>query len=405
MAQVKKVARLALEDGSIWKGWGFGADGTQEGEVVFNTSLTGYQEILTDPSYAGQIVLMTTPQIGNTGINEEDDEASRTHLEGFVVRELSPSTSNWRASSDLSEWLKKRGVIGISGVDTRAITRRLREHGSLRGVLSTEEQLSDEELIARTRQCSGTEGQDLVSQVTCKEPYAWEEPTDHSWEFSRFFRSQEWDHRYEREPLHVVVMDFGVKRNILRRIASWNCRVTVVPAQASAEDILALKPDGILLSNGPGDPAAVTYAIETIRDLLGKVPMLGICMGHQLISLAMGARSYKLKFGHHGGNHPVKYLPEGRIEISSQNHNYAIDSSTLPKETELLYINLNDQSCAGIRDVSRGVMGIQYHPEAAPGPHDGDPLFRQFVQMMLRHKNGDAGDSGTSAGTSSQAHA
>lgn len=386
MAQQRKVARLVLEDGSVWRGWGFGAEGTQEGEVVFNTSLTGYQEILTDPSYAGQIVLMTAPQIGNTGMNEEDNEAGRTYLEGFVVRELSPSTSNWRASSDLSDWLKARGVIGITGVDTRAITRRLRERGSLCGLLTTDETQADAALVERARQVKGTDGKDLVSQVTCKTPYVWEDRTQKTWEFTQYFGSPEWDSREDRPALHVVVMDFGVKRNILRRVAAWNCRITVVPAQATAEAILSYQPDGILLSNGPGDPAAVTYAVDTIRELIGKVPILGICMGHQLVSLAMGARSYKLKFGHHGGNHPVKYLPEGRVEISAQNHNYAIDTASLPKEVELLYVHLHDQSCAGIRDQQRCIMGIQYHPEAAPGPHDADPLFRQFIQMMLRHK-------------------
>ncbi len=376
-------ARLALEDGSVWHGRAFGAVGTRPGEVVFNTSMTGYQEILTDPSYAGQIVVMTAPQIGNTGTNAEDDEARRAFLSGFVVRELSPRVSNWRATLDLSTWLARQGVVGISEVDTRAITRRLRDKGSMKGVISTDEHLSDDELVARARAWHGLDGVDLVRTVTCEEAYHWPDPTPPEWEF----RQWQPTHPYRtRDPLplrfHVVAYDFGIKHNILRRLVSHGCRVTVVPAHTTAEEVLALAPDGVLLSNGPGDPAAIPYAVEATRRLLGRVPLFGICLGHQILGQALGGRTYRLKFGHHGGNQPVKHLPTGRVEISAHNHNFAVDPDTLPPEVEVTHVNLNDGCCEGLRHAHLPAMSVQYHPEAGPGPHDADPLFAEFVEMM-----------------------
>ncbi len=376
-------ARLALEDGSVWHGYAFGAQGTRLGEVVFNTSMTGYQEIITDPSYAGQIVVMTATQIGNTGINTEDDEARRAFLSGFVVRELSPCVSNWRATTDLSTWLASQGVVGIADVDTRAITRRLREKGSLKGIISTDDSLTDEELVEQARAWHGLDGVDLVQTVTCEEAYHWAEPAPDEWEFRQWQPA----HPYrQRAPLpfrfHVVAYDFGIKRNILRRLASHGCRVTVVPAHTPAEEVLALAPDGVLLSNGPGDPAAIPYAVEATRQLLGRVPVFGICLGHQILGQAFGGRTYRLKFGHHGGNQPVKHLPTGRVEISAHNHNFAVDPETLPPDVEVTHVNLNDGCCEGLRHRHVPALSVQYHPEAGPGPHDADPLFAEFVEMM-----------------------
>lgn len=375
-----RPARLALEDGSIWQGHAFGASGTRVGEVVFNTSMTGYQEILTDPSYAGQIVVMTTPQIGNTGINIEDDEARRLFLNGFVIRELSSRVSNWRATTTLDDWLVEQDIVGIADVDTRAVTRRLREKGALKGVMSTNEDLGDADLIEQARTWDGLEGVDLVRTVTCAEAYHWVDEIDERWEFCQRRR------RPEIETLHVVAYDFGIKRNILRRLATRGCTVTVVPASSTAEEVLALEPDGVLLSNGPGDPAAVPYAVEAAQGLLGRVPIFGICLGHQILGRAVGGTTYKLKFGHHGGNQPVKHLPSGRVEISAHNHNFAVDPDSLPAEVEVTHVNLNDDCCEGLRHTRLPAMSVQYHPEAAPGPHDADALFDEFVNMMLEIK-------------------
>jgi carbamoyl-phosphate synthase small subunit len=375
------TARLALEDGSVWAGRAFGASGVQVGEVVFNTSMTGYQEILTDPSYAGQIVAMTTTQIGNTGVNLEDGESGRVFLRGFIVRELSPCVSNWRATASLADWLAGQGIIGIEQIDTRALTRRLREVGSLKGVLTTETGPGDAELIAQAREWHGLEGLDLVKTVTCGEPYKWVEPIGEQWNFISG------DHDPpEPGALHVVAYDFGIKHNILRRLAAYGCRVTVVPATTPASQVLAMRPDGVLLSNGPGDPSALGYAVEATREFLGKVPLFGICLGHQILGQAFGGRTYKLKFGHHGGNQPVKHLPSGRIEISAHNHNFAVDPESLPDEVEVTHVNLNDGCCEGMRHKTLPAFSIQYHPEAAPGPHDADPLFTEFVAMMTREK-------------------
>jgi carbamoyl-phosphate synthase small subunit len=375
-------ARLALEDGSVWPGTAFGATGTQPGEVVFNTSLTGYQEILTDPSYAGQIVVMTAPQIGNTGINLDDHEARQAFLSGLVVRDLSPRVSNWRSSATLPDWLAAQGRIGISGIDTRALTRRLRSGGTLKGMISTDAALSDADLVEQARRWPGLDGVDLVQAVSCVEPYNWTEPADPQWETARA----------ESAParFHVVAYDFGIKQNILRRLAAAGCRVTVVPALMPARDVLALHPDGVLLSNGPGDPSALPYAVEATQGLLGQVPVFGICLGHQLLGQALGGRTYRLKFGHHGGNQPVKHLPTGRVEISAHNHNFAVDPASLPPDVEVTHVNLNDDCCEGLRHRTIPALSIQYHPEAAPGPHDALPLFDEFVALMAARSGGEA---------------
>ncbi|GMN33139.1 hypothetical protein TIFTF001_003982 [Ficus carica] len=369
--------RLVLEDGSVWKAKSFGASGTQVGEVVFNTSLTGYQEILTDPSYAGQFVLMTNPHIGNTGVNFDDEESTECYLAGLVIRSLSISTSNWRCKETLGDYLAKRNIMGIYDVDTRAITRRLREDGSLIGVLSTEESKSDEELLEMSRSWDIV-GIDLISGVSCKAPYEWVDKTNSDWAFNST----------GGETFRIVAYDFGIKHNILRRLASYGCKITVVPSTWPASETLKLKPDGVLFSNGPGDPSAVPYAVETVKEILGKVPVFGICMGHQLLGQALGGKTFKMKFGHHGGNHPVRNLRTGHVEISAQackfetigflspsniyNHNYAVDPVSLPEGVEVTHVNLNDGSCAGLAYPAKNIMSLQYHPEASPGPHDSD---------------------------------
>ncbi|GAB2219711.1 hypothetical protein Droror1_Dr00007348 [Drosera rotundifolia] len=370
-------ARLVLEDGSIWKAKSFGATGTQVGEVVFNTSLTGYQEILTDPSYAGQFVLMTNPHIGNTGVNFDDEESRRCFLAGLVIRSYSISTSNWRSAETLGRYLAKRNIMGIYDVDTRAITRRLREEGSLIGVLSTEQSKSDKELLEMS-QSWDIVGVDLISGVTCESPYEWVDKTSDHWDFNSEGR--------HGEAYLVVAYDFGIKQNILRRLASFGCKITVVPSTWPASETLRMKPDGILFSNGPGDPSAVPYAVETVKELLGKAPIFGICMGHQLLGQALGGKTFKMKFGHHGGNHPVRNLRNGRVEISSQNHNYAVDPASLPDGIEVTHINLNDGTCAGLAFPALNIMSLQYHPEASPGPHDSDSVFWDFVDLMKRVK-------------------
>ena len=372
-----QAARLALEDGSIWRGDAFGASGTRLGEVVFNTSLTGYQEILTDPSYAGQIVVMTAPQIGNTGITTEDDEARQAFLSGLIVRELSACTSNWRASGNLDGWLTAQDCPGVTGIDTRALTHRLRAGGTLKGALTSDPALSDDDLIDMARAWPGLDGVDMAGRVTCAVPYEWDTPTPREWEFQKRL--------LPAGGFHVVAYDFGIKRNILRRLAAYGCRVTVVPATTPAEDALALGADGVFLSNGPGDPAAIPYAVDAARELLGRVPIFGICLGHQILGQAFGGKTYRLKFGHHGGNQPVKHLPTGRVEISAHNHNFAVDPDTLPPEVEVTHVNLNDGCCEGMRHRALPALSLQYHPEAAPGPHDADPAFVEFVQMMSAH--------------------
>jgi len=372
----RQPALLVLEDGSVFRGTAFGAEGESFGEVVFNTAMTGYQEILTDPSYCGQIIAMTAPQIGNTGVNPEDFEAAAPHCAGFVVREASPLVSNWRAGGDLSSFLAQHGILGIEGIDTRALTRALREKGAQRGVISTVVADPDA-LLARVAASPSMEGRDLVPQVTCAEAYAWDEP---AWTAPDLRAGTPAPRAAE---LHVVAFDFGIKRNILRDLRSVGCAVTVVPATTSAADAAALSPDGYFLSNGPGDPAAVGYAIDTVRALVETgTPTFGICLGHQILGLALGGSTYKLRFGHHGGNHPVKDLATGKVEITSQNHGFCVDLESLKGKATCTHINLYDDTVEGIRVDGKPVFGVQYHPEASPGPHDAEYLFGRFLAAM-----------------------
>ncbi len=365
-------AKLALADGTVYTGLAFGATGESCGEVVFNTSMMGYQEVLTDPSYAGQIVVMTYPHIGNYGVNAEDRESARVQVAGFVVRELTRIPSNYRAQADLDTYLKTAGVIGIHGIDTRALVRRIRIRGAMNGVLSTTD-LDDASLVAKAQAIPPMEGQDLVRRVTPSAPYEWHERPG---PLARHVLPP-------RPPdCHVVAIDYGMKWNILRCLTQVGCRVTVVPATLPADDILALRPDGIFLSNGPGDPAAVGYAIDTIRQLIGKRPIFGICLGHQLLSLALGARTFKLKFGHRGANHPVRNEVTGKIEITTQNHGFAVDPRTLPSDVDITHINLNDHTLEGIRHKRLPLLSVQYHPEAAAGPHDSSYLFEEFRRLI-----------------------
>lgn len=376
------AALLVLEDGTYWPGFAFGARGERTGEVVFNTSMTGYQEVLTDPSYYGQIVVMTASHIGNTGVNQEDDESSRAWLAGFAVRQASPRVSSWRARQSLDEYLRDRDVVGISHIDTRSLVRHIRSQGAMRGALSNSDPDSDR-LIELARNSPAMSGSDLVRHVTCSEPYHWTETVDGQWYSSiNHARSD-----LRGASFHVVAYDFGIKRNILRSLAARGCRVTVVPANCSADDVLALAPDGVLLSNGPGDPAAVTYAIDAVRELLGRLPIMGICLGHQILGLALGGETYKLKFGHRGGNQPVKNLVTGQIEITTHNHGFAIRPDSLPRDVKITHINLNDQCAEGLQAPERRAFSVQFHPEAAPGPHDALALFDDFIAMMKTSKS------------------
>lgn len=368
-------AKLALENGTVLTGESFGAPGEVSGEVVFNTSMAGYQEIYTDPSYSGQIVTLTYPLIGNYGTNDDDQESARPQVAGVIVKEYTTHHSNFRAASSLGEWLVRHGITAIQGIDTRMLTRMIRTQGALRGILSTTE-LDDARLLARVRDVPSMNGMDLATRVTCDSPYTWNttDPTP----FALRAAGADPARRFR-----VVAYDYGIKRNILRRLVAFGCDVTVVPAAFPAADVLAMKPDGVFLSNGPGDPAPVRVAIDNIRALLGRVPIFGICLGHQLLSLALGARTYKLKFGHRGGNHPVKNVRTGSIEITSQNHGFAVDPDSLDSATiEITHVNLNDSTNEGIRHRSLPAFSVQYHPEASPGPHDSDYLFREFVALM-----------------------
>jgi carbamoyl-phosphate synthase small subunit len=370
-------AILALEDGRIFRGKGFGAPSEALGEVVFNTSLTGYQEIFTDPSYAGQIVVLTNPHIGNYGTSPSDAEAARPYIEGLVTREFSAMSSNWRSTEVADEYLERNGIPVIAEVDTRAVVRHLRKNGVMRGVIASGESLDVDALVAKARSIRKMEGTDLASVVSTKAAYAWDadEPKNQTGDA---FLGQE----IEGESLHVVAYDFGIKQNILRMLTREGCRVTVVPAKTTAEEAMALKPDGIFFSNGPGDPEPLDYAVETVQKLQGKAPMFGICLGHQIFGLALGGKTYKLKFGHHGGNHPILNHATGKVEITAQNHNFNVDPESLPADVERTHTNLNDQTLAGLRHKTDPMFSVQYHPEASPGPHDSHYLFKDFRRMM-----------------------
>lgn len=383
-------AILALEDGSVFHGTGFGAPASACGEVCFNTSMTGYQEILTDPSYKGQIVCMTYPLIGNYGVNLQDVESWRPHVSGFVIRELSPVVSNWRADSSLAEYLEKNGIPGIQGIDTRALTKKLRVRGALNGFIST---LGTDEAEARAqaKNWTGLAGVDYVKEVTHKSPFLWDEKDAQSASFKLTHGSETSAAREVREPLPpadipIVAYDFGMKYNILRRLRQHGFRTQVVPATTSAADALKFKPAGIFLSNGPGDPSALGYAVKAARDLVESgIPIFGICLGHQILGQAFGGKTFKLKFGHRGANQPVKDLASDRVEITSQNHGFAVDPASLPSEVSVDRINLNDRTVEGLRHKRRPVFCVQYHPEASPGPHDSTPLFAEFRAMVEKH--------------------
>ncbi|MBC7286743.1 MAG: glutamine-hydrolyzing carbamoyl-phosphate synthase small subunit [Armatimonadetes bacterium] len=376
-------ALLALEDGTVFRGWNFGAKGERSGEVVFNTGMTGYQEVLTDPSYRGQIVTMTYTEIGNYGITADDSESWRPWVEGFVVREFNGYYSNWRATESLGEFLERHGIVGIEGVDTRKLTKHIRTVGAQIGIITTET-LDPGEAVDKARAAPRLVGRDLVSEVTCREPKEWL-GEDFGREPGRSARSADIGpvRAVFHERPHVVVVDCGVKYNILRHLHRRGARLTVVPAFYTAEQILDLNPQGVVLSNGPGDPEAVTGVIKLARELIGRLPILGICLGHQMLALALGGRTYKLKFGHRGVNHPVKYLPTGAVEITTQNHGFCVDMDSLSGTgMELTHVNLNDGSCEGMRHRELPIFSVQFHPEAGPGPHDAVHIFDEFLSAL-----------------------
>src|SRR3984957_9293532 len=373
-------AILALEDGRLFRGKAFGAIAERVGEVVFNTSLTGYQEIFTDPSYAGQIVVLTNPHIGNYGTTPSDEEASRPYIEGLVTREFSPVSSNWRSTQVADEYLEKSGVPVIAEIDTRAVVRHLRANGVMRGVIAIGEALDEQALVAKARAIKKMDGTDLASVVSTKVTYEWSdaEPKNQTGD-SLLTAALE----PGSKQMHVVAYDFGIKQNILRMLARENCKVTVVPSRTPAEDVLAMQPDGVFFSNGPGDPEPLDYAIENVQKIKGKAPIFGICLGHQIFGLALGGKTYKLKFGHHGGNHPIMNHQTGKVEITAQNHNYNVDPASLDEKTvEKTHTNLNDQTLAGLKHKTDPMFSVQYHPEASPGPHDSHYLFKDFRKMM-----------------------
>jgi len=367
-------ALLVLADGTSYCGWSFGATGTAIGEVVFNTAITGYQEVATDPSYSGQIVTFTYPELGNTGVNPLDEESAYPHIRGAIARNISRRPSNWRSTQSLPDYFKEHNILGIYGIDTRSLTRKLRSAGAMNGAISTEI-LDTTELLEIVQSAPSMAGLNLVKEVTTPKVYEWSEPTNTHWEFGSPVEAT------TDASLTVVAIDFGIKRNILRRLASYGCRVIVVPADTPPEEILQHNPDGIFLSNGPGDPATVSEGIATTKALLtSNKPIFGICMGHQILGQSLGAQTFKLKFGHRGLNHPAGL--EQQVEITSQNHGFAIDPDSLDAEVEITHLNLNDRTVAGLRHKSLPLFSVQYHPEASPGPHDADYLFEQFVKLM-----------------------
>ena len=371
-------AKLALEDGTVFTGTSFGATGEVDGEVVFNTSMTGYQEILTDPSYRGQIITMTYPQIGNYGVNNEDVESTRPHLAGFIVRENSRIASNFRSTGALHDYLVQHGIVGLAGIDTRALVRRIRNQGAMKGVVSSVD-MDYASLVKKAQSSPGLVGRDLVREVLPENPSEWEEGLSKWAHFSGNAERNELENE-----LHVVALDFGMKWNIARHLFDLGCRVSILPGTASVTEILELKPDGVFLSNGPGDPEPVAYAIQTISKLIGQVPIFGICLGHQLMALACGAKTFKLKFGHRGANQPILNLESGRVEITAQNHGFAVEDESLPADLEVTHRNLNDQTIAGLRHRSDKAFSVQYHPEASAGPHDSRYLFEQFRTLMQK---------------------
>jgi carbamoyl-phosphate synthase small subunit len=378
-AAAGRPALLALADGTVFHGQAFGADGEVGGEVVFNTAMTGYQEILTDPSYQDQLVAMTYPEIGNVGVNREDGESRRPFVKGFIVKEYWDPPSNWRAEQSLGDYMREHGIVGICGIDTRALVRHLRTHGAQEAIISTVD-LDPDRLVARAKARPGLVGRDLVREVSCSEPYDWTEPL---W---RLEGPRIGSSATPSDGPFVIAYDYGIKFNILRNLVSAGCRVRVVPAATPAAAVLAAKPDGVFLSNGPGDPDAVPYARDSVAKLIGNVPIFGICLGHQILGLALGGRTYKLKFGHHGANHPVLDMTTGKVEITSQNHGFAVDVDSLAGKATLTHLNLNDRTVEGLTHTKEPLFSVQYHPEASPGPHDSGYLFRRFVDLIERTK-------------------
>jgi len=383
-------AILALADGKYFEGVAFGATGEALGEVVFNTSMTGYQEILTDPSYQGQLVAMTYPQIGNTGVNPEDIESRKPFVRGFIVKDYTALPSNWRASEPLHEYMAANQIVGIQSIDTRSLVRHLRDQGSQQGIIATTD-ANPAELVAKAKASPGLVGLDLVKQVSCAEAYEWNEG---AWNLSGGYNRREGGKTARRRGrgsftaagFFVVAYDFGIKYNILRNLAESGCRVTVVPAAMPAEEVRALNPDGIFLSNGPGDPDAVPYAKENVQKLIGEKPIFGICLGHQIMGLALGGKTFKLKFGHHGGNQPVLDLTTGKVEITAQNHGFAVDADSLEGAAKVTHLNLNDNTVEGLAHQDLPIFSVQYHPESSPGPHDANYLFKRFTDMMAKHR-------------------
>ena len=386
-APARQRAMIALEDGRVFEGRSFGVAGTRVGEICFNTSMTGYQEVLTDPSYRGQIVAMTYPLIGNYGTNATDQESRCPHVRGFVIEELSSIASNWRAESSLDAYLRKWDIPGVEGIDTRALTRHLRTRGAMKACLTTEE-MSPAEATARAVQGEGVVGMDYVEEVSTPEVYQWDPDDELSKPWTIVNGNDAGGSRPSLPPIrfHIVAYDYGIKQNILRLLRQRGFRVTVVPASTPASKVLALNPDGIFLSNGPGDPAALPYAHATVRDLMGKKPIFGICLGHQVLGFAFGGSTFKLKFGHRGANQPVKDLLTGKVAITSQNHGFAVDPKTLPAAVELTHINLNDGTVEGMRHKELPIFSVQYHPEAAPGPHDASYFFSQFADLIEKNR-------------------
>jgi len=388
---VRKKALLALADGCTYQGVSFGAEGEAVGEVVFNTSMTGYQEILTDPSYDGQLVTMTYPQIGNVGVNPEDVESKKPFMKGFIVKEYTPTPSNWRATQALHEYMREHAIVGIEGIETRSLVRHLRDYGAQEGIITTLD-LNPDVAIAKAKASPGLVGRDLVQNVTCSQAYDWNEG---NWELKGGYkkRSEPKSKRrrtkgasFKSPAYFVVAYDYGIKYNILRNLAESGCRVKVVPASAPAEEVLAMNPDGIFLSNGPGDPDAVPYAKENVERLIGKKPIFGICLGHQIMGLALGGKTYKLKFGHHGGNQPVMDLTTRKVEITAQNHGFAVDADSVKGAVEITHLNLNDNTVEGLAHRELPIFSVQYHPESSPGPHDANYLFRRFIDLMAQHR-------------------